>query len=249
MSEPSDPAPAPPLPPAPPRRSAVAPVVLGLAITLLIGVAIKRAMNSAGSEAGRSDRSGQADASGGPHTNVLADFGPIADFTLTDKEGKPFSLADLRGRISVVDFVFTTCSGPCIPMTQGMRTIFHGVQSLPDVDLVTITVDPETDTPEVLTRFAQTSGADNPRWHWLTGDKKTIRELAQNSFYASVGDKLPTGEVPHSTLYFVVDRNARLRVAHDTQTPPEPGHSAVSDVVEAVKTLVAQQPRPAPANK
>lgn len=235
--------------PPPPRRSAFAPIALGISITLLIGVAIKRSIDGRDANAGRDDRSHQADAAGGPHTNVLADFGTVADFTLTDKEGRPFGLADLRGRIWVVDFVFTTCSGPCIPMTQGMRSIFQALQSEPDVDFVTFTVDPETDTPAVLTRFAQTSGADNPRWHWLTGDRETIRKLARESFYASMGDKLPTGEVPHSTLYFVVDRDAHLRMAHDTQTPPEPGHGAVTDVVAAVKTLLAQQPRPAPAHK
>ena len=235
--------------PAPPRRSPVAPIVLGLAITLLIVVAIKRSLNGADASAQRMAHAGDEAPGGTLRTNVFADFGPIADFTLTDKEGRPFGLANLKDKIWVLDFVFTTCSGPCIPMTQGMRVVFQGLQSEPDVEFVTVTVDPETDTPDVLTRFAKTSGADNPRWHWLTGDKGTIRELAEKSFYAAVGDKLPTGEVPHSTRYFVVDRAAHLRMVHDTQTDPDPSHGPAHGVIETVKALLEQQPRTAPANK
>jgi protein SCO1 len=239
----------PPELPAAPRRSRVAPIVLGVAITLLIVVAIRRSLSGGDPAARGAARAGDEAPDGTVRTNVFADFGPIADFTLTDKEGRPYGLADLKGKIWVLDFVFTTCSGPCIPMTQGMRVVFQGLQAEPDVEFVTVTVDPETDTPDVLARFAKTSGADNPRWHWLTGDKKTIRELAEKSFYAAVGDKLPTGEVPHSTRYFVVDRHGRLRMVHDTQTDPDPSHGPAHGVIDTVKALLAQQPRTAPANK
>jgi protein SCO1/2 len=243
----NEPSPLPPAPAPPPRRSPFAPIALGVAITLLIGVAIKRSLHQDGTAGGitRSDDAG----AGALRTNVFADFGPIADFTLTDKESRPFGLAQLRGKVWVLDFVFTTCSGPCIPMTQGMRTIFSGLQSEPDVEFVTVTVDPMTDTPDVLARFAKTSGADNPRWHWLTGDKKAIRELAEKSFYAAIGDKLPTGEVPHSTRYFVVDRDAHLRMVHDTQTDPDPTHGPARGVIDTVRMLLTQQPRPAPAGR
>jgi protein SCO1/2 len=236
-------------PPPPPRRSPVAPIVLGLAITLLVGVAIKRGLNDVKGVADRMGRDDADEASGAPRTNVLADFGPVADFHLTDKEGRPFGLENLRGKIWVLDFVFTSCSGPCPVMTQGMRNVFQGLQAEPDVEFVTVTVDPETDTPDVLDHFAKASGADNPRWHWLTGDKAAIRELAVNSFFSPVGDKVEGNQIVHSTRFFVVDRNARLRMVHDTTTNPDPAFGPSRGVIETVKTLLAKQPRPEPAKK
>jgi hypothetical protein len=84
---------------------------------------------------------------------------------------------ELLGKIWVADFVFTNCSGPCIPMTQGLRTAVQDLRGEPDVEFVTITVDPETDTPDVLRNFATARGGLSPRWHWLSGDKAVIFQL------------------------------------------------------------------------
>ncbi len=235
----TSPAPAPPVPP-PPRRSMAAPIALGLAITLLAGIAVKRMLDQVDTTA---ERVHGDDDPYRPRNGMLADFGEVADFTLTGTDGKPFGRKDLLGRIWVADFVFTSCSGPCIPMTSGMRTVVQDLRGEPDVEFVTVTVDPETDTPDVLRNFSEANGAASPRWHWLTGEKSAIHKLMQESFLAPVGDKLPNGQVPHSTRYFVVDRLGHVRMMHDTQTDPDPGHGPARGVVETVRTLLKQQPR------
>lgn len=226
---------------APPRRSLAAPIILGLAITLLIAVAIKRVSDRRDSGDDSPDaRDAHGAEAGEPRvTNRIADFGEVADFRLIDTDGKPFGRQELLGKVWVLDFVFTSCSGPCIPMTAGMRTIVHDLQAEPDVEFVSVSVDPETDTPSVLKNFAHARGAENPRWHWLTGEKAAIFELAQKSFLATVGEKLPSGQVPHSTRYFVVDRDAHLRMVHDTQTDPDPDHGPARGVIETVRKLLA----------
>jgi len=239
----------PQLPPPPPRRSPVAPIVLGLAITLLIGVAIKRGLSGVDRVAQRINQGNDDAQTGRPGTNKLARFGEVADFTLTDKERRPFGLANLRGKVWVLDFVFTSCSGPCPVMTQGMRTIFQSLQTKPDVEFVTVTVDPDHDTPAVLDHYAKASGADNPRWHWLTGEKQAIHDLASKSFFSIVGDKLPDGQVVHSTRFFVVDRDAQLRMVHDTTTNPESDNGPARGVIETVKTLLAEPSHAEPAKK
>lgn len=228
---------------APRRKSLLAPIALGLAVALLAGVAVKRMV-------GRADRA--EDAAHGdddpyrPRSGMLADFGEVADFTLIDTDGKSFGRKELLGRIWVADFVFTSCSGPCIPMTQGLRTVVQDLRGEADVEFVTITVDPETDTPDVLRTFATARGALSPRWHWLTGDKAVIFGLLRDSFHGPVGDKLPDGQVPHSTRYFVVDRKGHLRMMHDTQTDPDPGRGPSRGVVETVRALLKQQPPDTP---
>jgi protein SCO1/2 len=218
-----------------------APIALGLAITLLAGVAVTRMLD-------RVDRTadevrGDGDDPNRPRSNVLADWGEVADFSLVDTEGRAFGRKELLGKIWVIDFVFTGCSGPCIPMTQGLRTAVQDLRGEPDVEFVTVTVDPENDTPEVLRRFAESRGGASPRWHWLTGDKAAIHKLVQESFLSPIGDKLPDGQIPHSTRYFVVDRHAHVRMMHDTKSDPEPGHGPARGVVETVRALLKQQPR------
>jgi protein SCO1/2 len=224
----------------PRRKSLAAPIALGLAVALLAGVAVKRMVDRRDVDAARAD-----DDPNRPRSGVLADFGEIADFTLFDTDGRAFGRAQLLGKIWVADFVFTSCSGPCIPMTQSLRTLVQDLRGEPDVEFVTITVDPETDTPDVLRNFAAARGGLSPRWHWLTGEKTAIFKLVQESFLSPVGEKLPDGQVPHSTRFFVVDRHGRLRMMHDTKSVVEPGHEPVRDVVETVRALLKQQPRDA----
>jgi len=105
-----------------------APIALGLAITLLAGVAVKRMLD-------RVDRTADEvrgdDDPNRPRTNVLADWGEVADFSLVDTEGRAFGRKELLGKIWVIDFVFTGCSGPCIPMTQGLRTAVQDLRASP----------------------------------------------------------------------------------------------------------------------
>jgi protein SCO1/2 len=132
---------------------------------------------------------------------------PLPEFTLTERSGKPLSLDDLRGKVWVADFIFTRCPGPCPAMSLKFAQLQRAFRKLADVRLVSISVDPEHDTPEVLTAYADSYEADPERWLFLTGEKQTIINLAVNAFKISAGDDPQL----HGTHFVLVDRQGRIR--------------------------------------
>jgi protein SCO1/2 len=123
----------------------------------------------------------------------------------------------------------------------------NDLADVPDVEFVSVTVDPENDTPERLSAFTRGVGAESPRWHWLTGDREQILELARESFFAPTGERQADGQIPHSTRYYVVDRRGRLRMVHDTQTDPDPRAGPVRGVLRSVRMLLDEKPEDAPS--
>lgn len=151
-------------------------------------------------------------------------IGPVPDFTLTDRTGRTVKLADLKGKIWVADFIFTTCGGPCPMMTQRMGELRRALYSrgVTDVVCITFTVDPETDTPSVLTDYARQFNAESPDWLFLTGDVLSIYDLSRDGF------KLPAGpgegeahKVEHSPRFVLVDHEARIRGYYEIVTDEE----------------------------
>jgi cytochrome oxidase Cu insertion factor (SCO1/SenC/PrrC family) len=106
----------------------------------------------------------------------------LVDFDLVERSGRPVSRADLAGKFLVVDFVFTSCSLSCRGVNEQMEEIQRLSARLPDVLLVSLTVDPRTDTPAALARFAELYHADPKRWLFLTGDKTELYRLIETSF-------------------------------------------------------------------
>lgn len=135
---------------------------------------------------------------------VLAE---VMDFHLIDSQGEQFSLEDLKGKIWVVDFIFTTCSGICPIMSQHMSRIYQSYRHNDAVHLVSISVNPEYDSPEVLARYAQRYSADPDTWHFLTGSRKAIEDLAVHGF------KVGSAQEPvfHSAYFILVDSKGRIR--------------------------------------
>lgn len=138
----------------------------------------------------------------------------IEDFSLTERSGKTVTKKDLLGKPWVACFVFTRCAGPC-PRVSGQ---FYQLQKdLKDLDfrLVTITVDPKHDTPEVLSQYAELMGADPQKWLFLTGDQKDIFHLIEKSFLMPVQENVgparkPGFEVIHTTNVMLVDPKGRV---------------------------------------
>lgn len=138
----------------------------------------------------------------------------IEDFSLTERSGRKVTKKDLLGKPWVACFVFTRCAGPC-PRVSGQ---FYQLQKdLKDTDfkLVTITVDPKNDTPEVLSRYAESVGADPEKWLFLTGDQKDIFHLIEKSFLMPVQEntgpaRKPGFEVIHTTNVMLVDKDGRV---------------------------------------
>ncbi|MHB2016811.1 MAG: DUF420 domain-containing protein [Candidatus Xenobia bacterium] len=139
-------------------------------------------------------------------------LGTVADFTLTERSGRTVHLADLRGKVWIADLIFTTCPGPCPLMSHEMAQL---QKSLPRrVQLVSFSVDPEHDTPAVLSAYAKQYGADPDRWWFLTGDPTTIQNLARNSFKQAV--EPGQGGVVHGTHFVLVDGDGNLRGFYDS---------------------------------
>ena len=147
-------------------------------------------------------------------------LGTVPDFSLTERSGQPFGLTDLRSKIWVADFIFTNCAGTCPIMTTAMTDIqkMALAENFDDIKLVSITVDPEHDSLEVLNRFADGYGALKDRWYFLTGDGAAIQQLANQGFLLSAAASTGgSAEEPiiHSNRFVLVDRQGRIRGYYD----------------------------------
>lgn len=138
-------------------------------------------------------------------------IGEVADFALYDSRGEPVSMARLEGKIWVADFIFTTCGSICPVMTRNMAVLHDRYKNEERLRLVSISVNPEYDTPEVLAEFAARYQADPSRWFFLTGSRDAIQDLAVNSF------KIGSVEEPvfHSGYFVLVDGTGRIRAYYD----------------------------------
>ena len=143
----------------------------------------------------------------------LARIGPAADFALTLQDGARVGLADLRGKVVVVTFIYASCADTCPLLTAKLV----GIQRQLGTDgarvrFVAITVDPEKDTPEALRRYAEGHGAKAPGWLFLTGTEGEIGEVARR--YGIYVKKRPAGDVDHTFLTSLIDGEGVLRVQY-----------------------------------
>jgi protein SCO1 len=129
------------------------------------------------------------------------------DFQLVDTANQPVTRADLAGRFVVVNFVFTSCSLSCRGVNHQMAAIQKRVARMPDVQLLSLTVDPRSDTPEALADFGREFGADTNRWRFLTGGKPELYGLIQSSFIAQSPDfvGIIPGGFMHTDRIMLVD--------------------------------------------
>jgi protein SCO1/2 len=137
-------------------------------------------------------------------------------FALTDQDGKPFASEALRGKPWVASFIFTHCPGVCPKMTMKMATLQKTVPN-PDVRLVSFTVDPARDTPEVLKTYATNFGADPARWRFLTGEKAALFDAAAGMKVTAIpAGEMGSPEIVHSEKFLLVDKAGRVRGAYDS---------------------------------
>lgn len=141
----------------------------------------------------------------------------VPDFSLIDQRGKPVALTDMAGKIWVADFIFTNCPTICPAMTSEMARLQSEFVADP-VYFISFSVDPERDTSEALSRYAKEYGADDRRWHFLTGEKKHIYELAKDGFSLAAGHK--GSEILHSTRFVLVTSNGHIYGHYDSRSKP-----------------------------
>lgn len=150
-------------------------------------------------------------------------YGSVADFTLTERSGRPFSRAELDGHPWVADFVFTRCGGPCPLLSSGMAKL-HETLGRTDARIVSFTVDPEHDSPAVLAEYAKAHGASE-KWVFLTGDVNAVSSVVYDSFHLPIlrNAGVPVGQlVTHSTRIALVDREGKIRGYYEGTRPVDP---------------------------
>jgi protein SCO1 len=149
-----------------------------------------------------------------PHSQRLPIIQSAPDFTLTSQDGLRVSLRDYRGRVVAVTFIFASCTDTCPLLTDNMARVQDKLGSAfgSKIAFLSITVDPERDTPDVLKQYAQNFGADLKGWAFLTGDPVAIREVGRK--YGIFTKKSASGDVDHTFLTSLIDRKGRLRVQY-----------------------------------
>jgi protein SCO1 len=150
----------------------------------------------------------------GSSNGPLPRIGAAPTFTLTTQDGMPLSLADLRGNLAVVTFIFTSCRSACPMLTSKLVAIQRRISKAgkASVRFVAITVAPEIDTPDVLKAYAKVHGADLRSWTFLTGTSSAIEDVARR--YAVFQKKRAPDDVEHTFLTSLIDAKGVLRAQY-----------------------------------
>jgi protein SCO1/2 len=135
---------------------------------------------------------------------------PAPEFALTDQEGQPFGLADLAGRGALVDFVFTSCPGPCPILTSNHVAAQRALsaESQPKIHFVSISLDPANDDPAAMREYALERGANLAHWSFLTGPVEEVSALISAFGVGSV--RAEDGTIEHMLITFLVDGKGRI---------------------------------------
>ena len=145
----------------------------------------------------------------------LPEYGIVPPFSMTDSTGHAFKGQSLAGKVWIADVIYTNCPAECPRMTGQMHKLAQQLKRDPDIRLVSISVDPERDTPPVLNAFAQRFGAPTAQWIFLTGSPEAIHLIAYQTFH--VGDVL--GKIEHSTKFILVDKRGQVRGYYSSFDP------------------------------
>jgi protein SCO1/2 len=144
----------------------------------------------------------------------LPKIAPAPEFALISQDGAPVKLADYRGKVVAVTFIFTLCADTCPVLTPMMSFVQDqlGADFGKKIHFVSITVDPERDTPEVLKEYAQAFGANLSGWSFLTGTPDAIRDVTRR--YGIFAAKTANGSIDHTFLTSIIDQRGILRVQY-----------------------------------
>jgi protein SCO1/2 len=167
-------------------------IVVSVAVALLVSLGVSCSRNSQG--------------------DAFPIEGTVAPFMLTDQDGQPFGTDQLKGRVWIADFFFTNCPGPCPRMSTLMSEIQKQTADIEELRIVSITVDPERDTPEAMKAYGQRYGAIDGRWHFLTGPVELLSRIALKDFRLFEVD----GTLQHSTRFALIDRQGNIRSFYTT---------------------------------
>lgn len=168
---------------------------------------------------------------------MLPDFGPLPEFSFTAHTGAPFTRAFLQGKVWIFDFIFTNCTLVCPRMTAEMRKLQQRTKAIPQVRLLSLSIDPDRDTPAVLAAYAAKNGADPARWLFLSGDKPTIRRMQESTQRHLDPDEITA----HSKQLYLIDGSGFVRGVYSVVQP-----TALDDLMQDLHKLIRNPRKPEP---
>ncbi len=149
----------------------------------------------------------------------------LPEFQLTANDGQLFTKSDMQGKVWLANFIFTRCPGPCLTLSGRMAEWQKKIADMPDVGLLSVTVDPDYDTPQILNEYGQRFGAQPDKWRFLTGNPEPLLDLIRKGFMLTVAEQKDPqlieteGSIIHSTRVVLIDQNAMIRGYYDTESP------------------------------
>ena len=177
-----------------------------------------------------------------PRPDPLPVLAGVPEFSLTNQLGANVTLGALKGHVWVADLIFTRCAGSCVMMTKHLSAVQSRLPAGGDVKLVSVTADPNYDSPEILKKYAEKAGAIPGTWNFLTGPKQDVYQLAIQGLKFALVEKEPGKRdysddlFIHSTLLMIVDPQGRIRATVEGAETNAPDM-----VIQMVNRVIAEQ--------
>jgi len=167
-------------------------------------------------------------------------LGQLPEFSLIDQDERPFKRESMEGKLSVSAFVFTHCHSSCPRITAHMKGLQARLSDIPSIQLVSVSVDPLNDTPEVIKAYMAKSELDERNWRFVTGEEAAIRHLVVDGFRVALDDgessAAGTEEIMHSNSFALVDQEARVRGYYRAS------NDGIGELERDLRVLAASQP-------
>ena len=154
----------------------------------------------------------------------------IESFSLIDQDGEPFTHENLKGKVNVVNFMFTTCRGICPQLSREMKALSNSFSRYGTFSLLSISVDPDNDTPEQLRAWFKKQGVSNKRWSFITGEREKIKTLLETQFLVG----LPEDPNVHSDRFMLLDKDNIVQGTYQLSRP-ETLESLKKDIIKLLK--------------
>jgi len=143
----------------------------------------------------------------------------IPNFSFINEDGEVVTEKDFKNKVYVADFFFVTCPTICPVMKKNMLTVYNEYKDNPEVKILSHTIDPEHDTPEVLKKYAMDLGVSGKMWQFVTGDKEKIYDIGQKHYMVSaLEDSSQAGGYIHSGAFVLIDKDRHIRGMYDGTT-------------------------------
>lgn len=164
----------------------------------------------------------------------------VTAFSFINQDGKTITNADVKNKICVVEYFFTTCKGICPKMNENMTKVYAAFRGNDDVMILSHTVDPKKDTVEAMKAYSLRFDADAKQWMFLTGDKKELYDMARYSYLVTAADDTATVDIDddfiHTDRFVLVDRDGRIRGQYEGTDI-----GAVNQLIGDIKELLQEK--------